>query len=59
MSSEWYREKKVGWLHKQNSLLALLTVDNFDEMVETAVITFSTISSAAMPERATRAMLPR
>lgn len=59
MSREWYREKKEGWLHTQNTLLALLTVANFDEIVETVVITFSTISSAVMPECATRAMLQR
>lgn len=35
----------------------LLTIVNFAEMVETAVITFSTISSAVMPECATRTML--
>lgn len=36
---------------------ALLTDANFVEIVETAVITFSTISSAVISECATRAML--
>lgn len=35
----------------------LLTDDNFAEIVETADITFSTVSSAVMPECATRTVL--
>lgn len=47
-------------LQKERKLMytkLLLTNANFAEMVETAVITFSTISSAVMPECATRTML--